>query len=218
MQCKSKLARMLARNGVPLALRIGIQEVAQRLRDTYWRHVFGVSRLRIGSGAKVRGLSGITIGNNLIVGRGLWLEAIHEYKGEFYKPKLVIGSDVSISDFTTIVASNSVDIRDGVLIASKVLITDHNHGRYSIGELAEHPLNISPANRPLFSLGKVYIGKNVWIGEGCTVLSGANIGDGAVIASGSVVSGYIPALSIAAGSPARIIRRYDEVTSKWVIA
>lgn len=39
---------------------------------------------------------------------------------------------------------------------------------------------------------------------------GANIGDNVVIGAGSVVSGTIPANSVAAGNPARVIRTLDE--------
>src|SRR3977135_4498297 len=118
----TKIRRLIARNGVLLTLRIGWHELDQCWRDIFWRRVFGLKQVRIGSGARVRGLSSITVGNNLTAGRFLWLEAIQEYKNKHYTPKIVIGSNVSISDFTTIVASNLVEIEEGVLIASKVLI------------------------------------------------------------------------------------------------
>ncbi len=52
----------------------------------------------------------------------------------------------------------------------------------------------------------VKIGNHVWIGTRVTILKGVNIGDGAVIAAGSVVTKDIPAGSLAAGVPAKIIR------------
>jgi acetyltransferase-like isoleucine patch superfamily enzyme len=42
------------------------------------------------------------------------------------------------------------------------------------------------------------------------ILKGTRIGDNAVIGAGSVVRGEIPANTLAAGNPARIIRRLDE--------
>lgn len=52
----------------------------------------------------------------------------------------------------------------------------------------------------------VIIGDKVWIGTRVTVLSGTTIGTGSVIAAGSVVNGDIPAHSLAAGVPAKVIR------------
>lgn len=52
----------------------------------------------------------------------------------------------------------------------------------------------------------VYIGDDVWIGYGAYILKGVTIGDGAVIAANSVVTKDVPAHTIVAGNPAKIIR------------
>jgi serine acetyltransferase len=54
--------------------------------------------------------------------------------------------------------------------------------------------------------GPVEIGNDVWIGDRTILVSGAKIRDGCVIGAGSVVTKEIPPYTIAAGSPARIIR------------
>ena len=53
----------------------------------------------------------------------------------------------------------------------------------------------------------VVIGQNVFIGLNCVVLKGAAIGDNSVIGAGSVVAGNIPANTLAAGVPAKPIRK-----------
>ena len=53
----------------------------------------------------------------------------------------------------------------------------------------------------------VHIGHDVWIGHGAIVLPGRNIGTGAVIAAGAIVTKDVPAYTIVAGNPARIMRR-----------
>ena len=56
-----------------------------------------------------------------------------------------------------------------------------------------------------------YIEDDVWIGHGAVILSGVRIGRGSVIAAGSVVTHDLPAYSIAAGVPARVVRtRFTE--------
>ena len=53
----------------------------------------------------------------------------------------------------------------------------------------------------------VTIGDDVWIGDRVTILPGVEIGNGCIIAAGAVVTHSIPAYSIAAGVPARVIRK-----------
>lgn len=63
---------------------------------------------------------------------------------------------------------------------------------------------------------RVHIGHDVWIGHGAIVLPGRNVGTGAVIAAGAVVTKDVPAYTIVAGNPARIIRRRfsEDITNR----
>ena len=58
----------------------------------------------------------------------------------------------------------------------------------------------------LNSVGPIAIENNVWIGADVKIMDGVNVGHDAVIGAGAVVRSYIPAYSIAAGVPAKIIR------------
>lgn len=62
-------------------------------------------------------------------------------------------------------------------------------------------------NSPRGDHYKTVIGNDVWIGHGAIVIAGVEIGDGAVIGAGAVVTRNIPAYSIAAGNPARVIKK-----------
>ena len=56
------------------------------------------------------------------------------------------------------------------------------------------------------SHGKIEIGEDVWIGSGVSILINSFIEDGAVISTNSVVSGELPAFSVCAGIPAKVIK------------
>ena len=84
------------------------------------------------------------------------------------------------------------------------MINDNLHGN-----ICRMELDIAPNLRPLTSKGPIIIEDNVWIGEMVCILSGVSIGKGAIIAAGSVVTKDIPAYTIAAGIPAKVIKKFD---------
>ena len=61
-------------------------------------------------------------------------------------------------------------------------------------------------NHALMQCKPITVGNNVWFGAEVTVCPGVTIGDNCVIGAGSVVTRNIPANSIAAGNPCRVIR------------
>lgn len=62
---------------------------------------------------------------------------------------------------------------------------------------------------------EVVIGKNVWIGANSVILPGVKIGDNSVIGAGSTVIENVPAYSVVAGNPGKIIKQYDFETKQW---
>ena len=158
----------------------------------------------------VRGKSAIKLGNGLTTGVNVRLDAFQSIAGQ---PILCIGCNVQINDSVHIAAIKQVSIGDNVLIASRVFISDHNHGDYQAQDLLSSP-DIPPAKRPL-TYRPVCIGNNVWLGEQVCILPGVSIGDGSIIGANSVVTHDIPPNSIAAGNPARVIRFYDEIEKIW---
>jgi lipopolysaccharide O-acetyltransferase len=177
-------------------------------------HKFGVKGIRFGPGARLQGISAIQMGEGFSAGPGLWLEAVLRYEDQTFTPRIVIGRNVEISTWGHIAATHYVEIGDDVLIGSRVIITDHNHGQYSGPHSSPE---VSPRLRPLDCDKEVVIGRNVWLGDGVVVAPGARIGEGSVIGANSVVIGTIPPFTLAAGAPARALKRYDFAAKEWVI-
>lgn len=186
----------------------------RRCRDRFIGKQIGCSPLCLGRNPRILGRKHLSIGSNFAAGDCLWLEAVTEYQGTFYDSRIMIGSNVRVSDFVHIAATNRVTIGDGTLIGSRVLVTDHNHGDYD--GLAQTDPEEPPSFRKLSSNRTVTIGRNVWIGDGVAILGGADIGDGSVIGANSVVAGFIPSNCIAAGTPARPIRYYLKNDKAWL--
>lgn len=157
----------------------------------------------------IRGKKYIRYGKNFTTGTGCRLEA---YKFDKKKPKLEIGNNVQINDYVHLSCAESLIIGDNVLIASKVYITDLNHGSYS-GEEQSSPQEIAKERR--IYTKPVKIGNNVWIGENVSVLSGVEIGENAILGANSVVTKDIPKNCIVAGNPAKVIKIFDKNTRKW---
>ncbi|WP_288273126.1 hypothetical protein [uncultured Bifidobacterium sp.] len=86
-----------------------------------------------------------------------------------------------------------------------MFITDHAHGDSSAQQQT-----MAPDDRPLYSKGPVTIGDRVWICEHAIILPNVTIGDGAIIAAGAVVTKDVPPGCVAAGNPARVVRRIVE--------
>lgn len=159
----------------------------------------------------IRNKKNIVIGNGFTTGFGCRVEAYPQKKSS--EQILIFGNHVEINDYVHIAAGEKIIIGDHVLIASKVFISDLNHGNYK-GENPDSPLT-TPNSRKL-STNPIVIKDNVWIGEGVCIMPGVTIGYGCVIGALSVVTKNIPDYSIAVGSPAKVVKEYDFNKREWI--
>jgi virginiamycin A acetyltransferase len=61
--------------------------------------------------------------------------------------------------------------------------------------------------------GDIIVGNDVWFGYNSLIKGGVTIGDGAIIATSAVVVKDVPAYSIVAGNPAKVVKmRFDDST------
>jgi acetyltransferase-like isoleucine patch superfamily enzyme len=158
----------------------------------------------------IRNRKYVKIENGFTTGFGCRIEAYP--KKDTLTPILIFGKNVEINDYVHIAAGEKIVIGNNVLIASRVFISDLNHGNYN-GEDQDSPLS-EPNSRKIFTK-PVVIKDNVWIGEGVCIMSGVTIGFGCVIGALSVVTKSIPDYSIAVGSPAEVVKEYNFKSKCW---
>lgn len=100
-----------------------------------------------------------------------------------------------------------------VACGAKFLFNSANHSMASLSTypfpifFEEWGLDVKNIRQAWDNKGDIVIGNDVWIGYEAVVLAGVTIGDGAVIGARAVVSKDIPPYTIAAGVPAKPIRK-----------
>jgi len=105
--------------------------------------------------------------------------------------RLVIGDGTYVTCDSVIIAASSVRIGAGCAISWGVQILDTNFHKPGGDPTGAEPVEIED---------------RVWIASNVTILKGVTVGRGSIVAAGAVVTKDVPARSLVAGVPARIIR------------
>lgn len=136
-----------------------------------------------------------------------------------------LGRDSTIEDFATVnngvgaviigersrvgiscVVIGPVRIGNDVIMAQNIVMSGLNHGYEDVNV----PINLQKCTTK-----EIVIEDECWIGANAVITAGVRVGKHAVVAAGSVVTKDVPPYSIAAGNPARIIKRYNFETQQW---
>jgi maltose O-acetyltransferase len=110
---------------------------------------------------------------------------------------LKIGNFNQFSNNVSIIACGQIAIGDNCLIGDDVAIYDCDF----------HELNPATRCRSPGKILPVKIGNNVWLGSRSMILKGVTIGDNSVVGAMSVVTRSLPPNCIAAGNPAKVLRK-----------
>jgi acetyltransferase-like isoleucine patch superfamily enzyme len=166
----------------------------------------------IGTGARIsppfrfHGLNQISLGEGVMIHRDCWIQTL-EGDGDECSPKIIINSHAGIGMGAHISAAQQVVIGEHVLLARNVYISDHAH--------AFEDVTIPIMRQGINNIKPVSIGRHSWLGQNVVILPGASIGEHCVIGANSVVNNSIPDFSVAVGSPARVVKRYNKDTGQW---
>lgn len=209
-----QLSEFYSNNGFIIGSTLLFGQVVARMRSWLMGRTLDARNLHFGPRCEIRGARHINMGDGFSCKGGLWLEAVSRYRDQRHHPKINIGTNVTCSQNVHISCIGEITIGNDVLIGSSVYIGDHNHGQYRCPG-ASSP-DTPPASRVLSALGPLIIEDRVFLGDKVTVLGGLRIGHGTIVAANSVVTRDLPAMSIAAGSPAKVIKIYDSSTTSWL--
>lgn len=113
-----------------------------------------------------------------------------------------------ISENCYISACNSIIIEENVGISPNVMIIDSTRKPGDI--------NRPSKEEDLTEGGYVKIEADSWVAYSACILPNVTIGKHAIIGALSVVNCDIPPYSLAVGSPARVVKRYDFSKNAWI--
>jgi acetyltransferase-like isoleucine patch superfamily enzyme len=148
--------------------------------------------VKLGKGVKLSrfiNLYGCTIGENTKMGAFVEVQK-----------KATIGKNCKISSHTFI--CEGVTIEDDVFVGHSVVFINDAYPRATTDGALQTEAD--------WSVEPTHVKRGASIGSNCTILSNVTIGERAIIGAGSVVTKDVPADTIVAGNPARIIRKLGE--------
>ena len=156
---------------------------------------------QVGAGTKVWHLAHIrstaTVGADCVIGRNVYVDA-----------NVRVGDRVKIQNNVSVY--QGVTIEDEVFVGHNVSFINDIYPRATTGGALQSDAD--------WELKPTLVKRGASLGTSATILGGITIGEGAIVGAGSVVTRDVPAWSVVAGNPARILRAtYDgQITASEV--
>ena len=136
----------------------------------------------------------LEIGSGTLLEPNVWLTA-------GANGRIRIGSGSFLNIAVMVASVELVEIGDNVMLANGCFVTDGSH-RF------DDPVMPVPW-QGFTTKGPTRVGNNVWCGANVVITSGVTVGERSVIGANSVVTTDIPAFSVAAGAPARVLKKIE---------
>jgi len=193
------------------------------LLQTFVPSIFKNTFLSLRYGCFIHPSAKIYWARNLKLSRGVRIGKGVVIMAQKNKKSVVLGKNVVIEDYSIINNHNGfIEIKDNTTINQYSMIQSTLDNTVRIGErvaiapytriVPNHSYN--GENRTGTIHASTEIGNNVWIGAGVTIVIGVNIGKNSIIGANSVVTRDIEDNVVAAGTPAKLIKTFQEYVQK----
>lgn len=148
----------------------------------------------------------IFIGRNVSINKYARIEPVVNWHGKSFNPKIIIEDGVNIEQNVHLTCADKVVIGKNTSVICSVVITDIDH---------EYSDITKPVMKQEIVVNPTEIGECCFIGAGTKIMAGVHIGEHSVIGANAVVTHDIPPYSVAAGVPAKVIKKYNFERQKW---
>ena len=157
--------------------------------------ILGSVRISIGAGCRVGG------GMMNIAGRTTGAET----------PQLIVGNNCDLGWGSNFMAGRRIVIGDNVRLAESVFLAGYSGHPFDAKARARGESDTED------QIGDIILENDVWLGTGVTVLRGVTIGEGTVVGAASVVTRDLPPFVLAAGNPAKVIRKLKSESARTAV-
>jgi len=185
-----------------------VRKFARIVLDTrYRRKLLAMPMVSIHPSVKINRWKSISIQPNCRISIGemsIFLGRITERSNAIIE----VGERCFIGAESLLIASKHISIGNDVMVASGVTFYDHNSHSLKWSDRKNDVVEwyYGRKNWDTVASKGICVKDKTWIGFNSIILKGVVIGEGAIVAAGSVVTKSVPAWSIVAGNPARLIR------------
>ena len=172
------------------------------LRGLLYKPFFGSYGLPsyIGKPIYINNFKKIFIGKKVRIFPNSRIEVVNKESSITFENNVSIGQNFHITSGADLVIGKNTTITENVMITN----IDHEYQ-----EIDKHILQ-----QP-YIIKDTKIGKNCFLGYGVVIQAGTILGKQCIVGANAVVRGTFPAYSVIVGAPAKVVKRYDEVSKIW---
>ena len=149
----------------------------------------------------------ISLGNNVNFREGARIECVDKWLDKKFEPSIIVGDNTVFEQHIHLTTAGTIEIGKNCSILARTMITsiEHDYSKINI-PILKQKINVS----------NVKIGDNCFIGMDVKIFPGVSIGDNVIIGANSIVMCDLPSYTVAVGTPAKVIKKYDFGKGLWI--